>query len=114
MERFKKTNYYLNNIDIITIVPENNLAEIVKKCIESARRIAALYMPLKYLFIKDNRMKEVVRYREPARVYACYPRKEQDKKEKNVNVFQESEDVYALFIWDTFHRYRNRTTIHWI
>lgn len=94
--------------------PEKNRVEIIKKCIESARRIAAIYMPFKYLFIKDTEMEEVFRYREPARVYAYYPRRKQSKNEDYINIYQESEDIYALFVWDNVHRFRNRTTIHWI
>ena len=114
IERFKKTNYIPYNVNIITMPPENNRVEIIKKCIESARRIAAIYMPFKYLFIKDKEMEEVFRYREPARVYAYYPRRKQDKNEDYMNIYQESEDIYALFVWDNVHRFRNRTTIHWI
>ena len=114
IERFKKTNYIPYNVNIITMPPEKNRVEIIKKCIESARRIAAIYMPFKYLFIKDTEMEEVFRYREPARVYAYYPKRKQSKNEDYINIYQESEDIYALFVWDNVHRFRNRTTIHWI
>lgn len=114
IERFKRTDYVPYNVDIITIPPENNRLEIVKKCVESARRIAAIYMPLKYLFIKDKGMDEVFKYGVPVMAYAYYPSMETGKNEDYVNVYQESKDVYALFIWDNSRRYRNRTTIYWI
>lgn len=114
IERFKRTDYVPYNVDIITIPPENNRLEIVKKCVESARRIAAIYMPLKYLFIKDKGMDEVFKHGVPVMAYAYYPSMETGKNEDYVNVYQESKDVYALFIWDNSRRYRNRTTIYWI
>lgn len=112
-KRFLSTNYIPYGASFITRPPKDVLASVIRKCIDSSCKITAIYMPLKYLFMRHHELDKVFQYKKPIRVYAYYPKERDIDKDYN-NQYEESDETYAWFIWDTFERYRNRTTIHWV
>lgn len=103
-----------NQYDIITNPPYNDdLCQIITKCISLAKSKVAILMPLRYLSAK-SRYTELYKEQPPSRVYVyqeriCIAKNADFKKYSDAGANME---IYAWYIWDK--SYTGETLLRWM
>ncbi len=111
---FFKVDFEQGRYDIVSNPPYNeNLANIIKRCISLCHSKVALLMPLRYLSGLE-RFKSIYQIHPPARVYVyieriCIARNADFEKYNDPGANRE---IYAWYIWQK--GYTGATELHWI
>lgn len=111
---FFEVNFEQGRYDIVSNPPYNeNLANIIKRCISLCHNKVALLMPLRYLSGLE-RFKSIYQIHPPARVYVymeriCIARNADFEKYNDPGANRE---IYAWYIWLKGHT--ESTELHWI
>lgn len=111
---FFKVDFEQGRYDIVSNPPYNeNLANIIKRCISLCHSKVALLMPLRYLSGLE-RYKSIYQIHPPARVYVymeriCIARNADFEKYNDPGANRE---IYAWYIWQK--GYTGATELHWL
>lgn len=111
---FFEVNFEQGRYDIVSNPPYNeNLANIIKRCISLCHSKVTLLMPLRYLSGLE-RFKSIYQIHPPARVYVymeriCIARNADFEKYNDPGANRE---IYAWYIWQK--GYTGATELHWI
>lgn len=111
---FFEVDFEQGRYDIVSNPPYNeNLANIIKRCISLCHSKVALLMPLRYLSGLE-RFKSIYQIHPPARVYVymeriCIARNADFEKYNDPGANRE---IYAWYIWQK--DYTGATELHWL
>ena len=111
---FFSVNYPVRKFDIITNPPyDDNLIEIVKRCLALSKNKVAILLPMQYLSGKERHSELYSKY-PPSRVY-IYCERINIAKDGDFEKFHDSGanmTIYAWYVWERGHQ--GSTELKWI